>query len=166
MLFLVLVLFLPGCIVIESETETIQTEEAEEQVKTKQDKCSYLDEKRETLTVEEYKEQLGVCYNKEYITYALTADNPEICKEIVKPSYYSPCIASIAFKRNNIGLCRNLRYEEWETEEYPKKLNTKELCYYYFVNYNYLSNISEAEIENWCNNILNTKLKTQCLERE
>ena len=127
----------------------------------KKDKCSYLQEIK-GLTASELENEFNICYQGKYNSYALVTKNVSVCEEIVKPWYYSPCVASLASQEKDLNLCNNIRFWEWEARGFNEKLNTKDLCYSSFVSYSYVD-MSQSEIESVCNKISNIQLKSQCL---
>ena len=141
--------------------EAIEKQAIQKQVVAKKDKCSYLDEQK-GRTPSELDSEYGVCYQGKYTDYALATNDSVICEEIVKPWYLSPCIAAVASQKDDLNLCKNIKYEEWEARGYRNKLNTNDLCYYSFVTYKY-TYVNAIEIENSCNKISDIQLKTQCL---
>ena len=130
-------------------------------VEVKKDKCSYIDTLT-GLTTTELEAEYQLCYQGKYYDYARTINNQDICEEIVKAWYYSPCIAYVASSKRDISLCENIRHYEWEAKLYYENLNTKDTCYHSFVYYSY-ADLSEIEVEGFCNKISNEQLKTQCL---
>lgn len=119
------------------------------------DKCTYV--LKEGGTTAELNQRMSTCYSSKYNQYALNTGDYSVCDEIWDPMYLGYCYSSAAIKLN-MSICEKTPKNEYDATGYYEKLNSMDICYYYYAFNAYSGNKQAA-----CSMISNTQLKNDCV---
>jgi len=115
------------------------------------DNCSFIYD-IEIISGAVKEEEAESCYQSTYIDPAKAESDPEICNEIVKPSFVGKCYAAIALDMNELDVCDD-----------ADEVSARDECYF-----TYASSMAKLFIfaDEACDRINDQEKKEECMKLE